>query len=94
MHAYSSCYPCVTRTLINMRGSGCQALDRPVCRERGWVCTGRDLTMLLSSDGLPCVLPTPMVPAAQEEWADSLTPVPFAGGDHYHLVAPDSWLHA
>jgi hypothetical protein len=80
-----------------MRGRGCQAQDRESFKESGWLCTGSALTVLIQGpDGLPCVLPDPMVPAAlAQPWGRAYgPPVPFAGGDHYHLVAPDSWLHA
>jgi hypothetical protein len=78
-----------------MRGPGCQAKPRPSYRNTGWVCDGKGLTIMLLDGDMPCVLPDVMVPdAMQQEWSNVYRPEPFADGDHYHLCAPDVWMHA
>lgn len=75
---------------------GCEAQPRPQFRNTGWTCRGQGLTVLLRVHRIPCVLPDAMVSdALAEPWGKAYdSPVPFAGGDHYHLCAPAVWLHA
>ena len=50
---------------------------------------------MLRTGDIPCVLPNAMVEdAMRQEWASAYSPEPFTGGDHFHCMTPDVWLHA
>lgn len=70
------------------RGDGCMAQPRPTFRESGWICHGTGLVTLMRYHNIPLVLPAELVEAElAAPWAKAYDPpVPFAGGDHYHLT--------
>lgn len=64
----------------------------PELRPKGWTCTGEDLVVLMTGPkGLPVVAPQSRIEdVLAEQWSEAYDqPLrPFAGGDHYHWVAP------
>lgn len=54
----------------------------------GWECTGSGLIVVTHYRDLPVVLPARALDVIEPEswWDDPI--VPFAGGDHLHLVVP------